>query len=351
MNTEVKSADTAATTSQEDKFFGVSTSIDDMLPAADDKKSEAKPEIVIEETDEGVQVTEQPVATDTDDDPPEPKKVEAGATDEDVEEYGEKVQKRIDKLTWKFNEEKRQREAAVAVKDEAVRAAQALNQRNQNYENIIQTGEATLVEQIKSRAALAVQSAKSNYAKAYEEGDTQAIIKAQEEFTLAQAEQLEAFRYEGDYKNRMQNWQQQRQFAQQQQLPVQQQPQVTQKPPEPTPESQTWASKNPWFGKNEHRDMTAIAYAEHEKLIRDDGVKPDTDEYYEKIDAKMRDVFPTYFKKEGKSKPPPTVVASGSRNNGAKPHTVRLTPTQVTTAKAIGLTVEQYAKQVLKEQR
>ena len=348
MTTEKAPAAEAAQT-QEEKFFGVTTTIDDMLPKKGDEKPEDKPEIVVEQDDDDdIKAAETPEKA---------KKVEAGASDEDVEKYSDKVQKRIDKLTWQFNEEKRQRVAAEAVKNEAIRAAQAINQKSQNYEHIIATGEATLVEQIKGRAAMAVENAKNVYRKAHEEGDTEAIISAQEAFTLAQAEQLEAFRYEGDYKNRVQNWQQQQQFAQQpqfqapqQQVQQQVQPQQPQQPQvrKPTPESQTWVDKHDWFGKNEHRDMTAIAYAEHERLIRDDGVKPDTEEYYGKIDAKMRTMFPAYFKE---SKAPPTVVASGNRNNGAKPRTVRLKPSEVAVAKALGLTVEQYAKQTLKESR
>ena len=343
MTTEEKPAADAAATSNEDKFFGVTTSIDDML-SPDDSKPDDKPEIIVEqEDDEEVKVAAQkPVETES--------KAEAGASDEDVEKYGDKVQKRIDKLTWQYNEEKRQHQAAVAVKDEAIRAAQMINQKAQGYEHIIATGEANLVEQIKGRAALAVDNAKNSYRKAHEDGDTEAIIVAQEAFTIAQAEQIEAFRYEGDYKNRVQQWQQQQQYAQQPQFQAPQ-PQAQRPAPQPqvrkpTPESQTWADKNDWFGKDEHRDMTAIAYAEHERVIRDEGIKPDTDEYYGKIDAKMRNMFPAYFKE---TKAPSTVVASGNRNNGAKPRIVRLTPSQVNVAKALGLSNEQYAKQTLKE--
>lgn len=349
MTTEKDTAAEAAT-SAEDKFFGVTTSIDDML-SPDDNKPDDKSEIIVEQEDDDGEVKVEAQKPEKPEKPAKAEpKVEAGASDDDVEQYSDKVQKRIDKLTWKFNEEKRQRESAEAVKNEAIRAVQVINQRAQNYEHIIATGEATLVEQIKGRAALAVDNAKNAYRIAHEDGDTEAIILAQEAFTLAQAEQIEAFRYEGDYKNRVQQWQQQ-QFRQQPQFqapqpqaqqPAQQQPQVR----KPTPESETWAEKNDWFGKDKHRDMTAIAYAEHERLIRDDHVKPDTNEYYGKIDAKMRTMFPDYFKEV---KAPSTVVASGNRNNGAKPRIVRLTPSQVVIAKALGLTNEQYAKQTLKE--
>jgi hypothetical protein len=103
--------------------------------------------------------------------------------------------------------------------------------------------------------------------------------------------------------------------------------------------------------------MTALAYGVHETLIREQGVKPDTEEYYEKIDAAMRQRFPDYFEKDSDNvqvsvapqRTPNTVVAAANRNNGARPRKIQLTATQVSVAKRLGLTPEQYAKQLIKE--
>lgn len=344
----------------EDKFFGKKTTIDEMIETAEEleKAGKSEDEITVEAVDEGqggiVEAPDEPEGR-------KPVEAESKTGDDELDSYSEKVQKRINKLTWEREEANRKLTEAQAIQQEAVRYAQVVNQQNQQQANIIATGEARLVEQIKNRAALAVEAATQKYREAYTAGDTEKIIAAQKELTIAQAEQLESYNYEQDYQRRAQNWvaqQQQQQYYQQQAAqrpPVQQQPQQQQQR-RPTPESQSWAQKNPWFGKDEHRDMTAIAYAEHERLIRDEGVQADTPEYYQKIDEKVRHHFPDYFAGQGGGNPgqagkPPTVVAPGNRNNGSRPRTVRLEPHQVALAKQLGLTTEQYARQVLKESK
>lgn len=344
-----------APTSREEKFFGKKTTIDEMMEAAEDlENGEQEDQVTVETVDEGEGgVVDEPEEQ-------KPAKQESKTGDDELDSYSEKVQKRINKLTWEREEATRKYKEAEAIRQEAVRYAQVVNQQNQQQANIIATGEQRLVEQIKNRAALAVEAATNKYRKAYESGDTDAIIQAQKELTIAQAEQLESYNYEQDYNARMQNWmahqQQQQRF---QQMPAVQRPPVQQpvqrQQPQATPESQSWAARNPWFGSNKHRDMTAIAYAEHERLTRDEGIKADTDEYYKRIDEKVRQHFPDYFAGQGGGNPgqqrPPTVVASGQRNNAGKPRTVRLEPHQVALAKQLGLTPEQYARQVLKESR
>jgi len=353
MNTQT--TETEAPHTNEEKFFGVKTSINDMRPSKQpkDDKDEDKPQIEIEEESQTVQEAAPQAKKPEEEEKPAVKS--EPDTDDELEGYSEKVQKRINKLTWQANEEKRQREKSEQLRDEAINYARQVNQQNQQQAQLIATGEASLVEQIKSRAELAVKSARSEYRTVYEEGNAEKIIAAQEALNLAQAELLEADRYDRDYQQRVQNWaaqqEQQRRYvnAQPQPQPQRQQPVV----PKPTPEAADWTTKNPWFGKAEHRDMTAIAYATHEKLVRDDGIQPDTDEYYRQIDSTMRLRFPEYFKaSDGQGQTntarPATVVAPGSRNNGGKPRTVKLKPSQVKLAKKLGITLEDYAAQVLK---
>ena len=96
--------------------------------------------------------------------------------------------------------------------------------------------------------------------------------------------------------------------------------------------------------------MTALAYGVHERLVRDEGYDPNSDEYFETIDRTMRSKFPEYFgEDESPTKSPPVVTAPSSRNNGAKPRKVKLTRTQLSLAKRLGLTPEQYANQLVKE--
>jgi len=138
--------------------------------------------------------------------------------------------------------------------------------------------------------------------------------------------------------------------------PEPQAPQQT-KPVEPTEKARQWQKDNPWFGNDSHKDMTALAYGVHERLVRDEGFDPNSDEYFEAIDTTMRSRFPEYFDEgdgqqvqtSSPSRRNSTVVAPASRNNGARPRKVKLTHSQVALAKRLGLTNEQYAKQLTKE--
>lgn len=315
-------------TSREDRFFGVSYQV----PTEPEPKEEATPEVELEIVD---------------DLPRKPAKAEAAPeeSDEELSGYSKKVRERINKLKYEQHEERRQREAAERMREEAIQFAQQLAHKNQQYENLIQRGEGALVQQIKSKATISLEQAKFRYKEAYEKGDPDQIIAAQESLLNAQTELREAEKYERNIQSRPK-------FQPQEQA-VQPQTQQQYQPvplPQPSAKTMSWTKENPWFGTN--REMTALAYATHETLIRDHGVKPDTDEYYEKINSTMRLRFPDYFEEEtqsSSSRRPSTVVAPSNRSNGAKPRKIQLTATQVSLAKRLGLTPEQYAKQLIKE--
>ena len=321
------------TMSTEDKFFGVKTTIGG-------EKSDVDVEVVDDRPPEDRR-------------PPAKEAKEEEGGDEELEGYSDKVKKRINKLRYQQHEERRQREAAEKMREEAVRVAQKYADENKKYHAIIQEGEQYLVHQIRERANLALEQAKGQYRQAYEEGNTDKVVEAQEAMMRAQSEFQSA-----DYQMNQMNAERQR-FAQQPQRfpepqpPAQQpQPQV-QEPPQPTEKAAKWAQDNPWFGQE--KDMTALAYGVHERLVRDEGYDPNSDEYFETIDRTMRSKFPEYFGDEEVSteepvaKSPPVVTAPSSRNNGAKPRKVKLTRTQLSLAKRLGLTPEQYANQLVKE--
>ncbi len=320
--------------SKEDKFFGVSTPL--QIPEKEETKSAPEPEVELEIIDD---LPKQPVK--------QAEKPEKEENDEELSDYSEKVRKRINKLKYEQHEAQRQREAAERMREEALKYAQQVAAKNQHYESLLQRGEGALVAQIKARASLAFDQAKSLYKEAYESGDSQKIIDAQEKLLNAQSEFREAERHEKVIQNRLKT------PTPQQYQPVQQyQPQV----PQPSNKAMEWTKKNPWFGPQGNREMTALAYGVHETLIREQGVKADSEEYYEKIDAAMRQRFPDYFEKDDpepqvavSQRTPHNVVAPANRNNGAKPRKIQLTATQVSVAKRLGLTPEQYAKQLIKE--
>ena len=325
-------------TSSEDKFFGVKTQIG--------KKTEPAPE-------ESASDIEVKVVDDT---PPEDKNrptfgddtpADDGITEEELKGYKGSTQKRISKLVAINNDDRRKREDAEKMRDEAVRVAQELVEKNKNYETMINRGETALIDSVKQKAKLDYENAKQKYKSAYEEGDTDKILDTQEALNLAQYELKEIERKE-----------QGRQFAQKTREAQAKQASQVQAQPQPQPLSQkqiSWKENNPWFMHDNHKDMTALAYGMHEKLIKDERLDPSSDEYYNRIDATMRQKFPEYFGGDASSgsEVPSTpsranVVAPASRNNGAKPRTVELTPSQVSLAKRLGLTNEQYARQLMK---
>jgi hypothetical protein len=319
------------TMSSEDKFFGVKTTIGG-------EKADVDVEVV-------------------DDRPPEDRRppakeasTEEGGGDDELEGYSDKVKKRINKLRYQQHEERRQREAAEKMREEAVRVAQKYADENKKYHAIIQEGEQYLVHQIRERANLSLEQAKGQYRQAYEEGNTDKVVEAQEAMMRAQAEFSSAdqqFNQIAQNREQWKQWQQQQPPQQPAQQPVQQQPEP-QQPPQPTEKAARWAQDNQWFGQE--KDMTALAYGVHERLVRDEGYDPNSDEYFQEIDRTMRSKFPEYFgEDEAPTKSPPVVTAPSSRNNGAKPRKVRLTRTQLSLAKRLGLTPEQYANQLVKE--
>ena len=160
-------------TSFEEKFLGVRTRI------GNSGEEEEMPDVEI--------VDDRP-----EEDRRPPQKAEAKEEEEseedELEGYSEKVKKRINKLRYQQHEERRQREAAEKMREEAVRVAQNLQQQNQQYQDVIRNGEAMLVTQIKDRAALAVEKAKGQYASAHEAGETDKLLEAQDALIAAQAE-------------------------------------------------------------------------------------------------------------------------------------------------------------------
>lgn len=268
------------------------------------------------------------------------RQVSEGAGDDDLEQYGEKVKKRIGKLVFERNEEQRRRQEAIQLQEEAVRYAEQVFRENANLKKRLGQTETSALAGSKALLDSELAQEKLAFKAAYEAGDADAVTEAQIKIAslTARKAQLESAEV---------------QRAQQVQRPVQTQaPLQTARPtvPTPDPKAQRWAQENDWFGKDEV--MTAVAYGVHEKLIRR-GIDPRSDEYYSGIDAEVRKRFPERFDTPGQDvvvQPRQTgnVVAPASRDVKT-PRTVRLTPSAVALAKRLGLTPEQYAAQVLKD--
>jgi hypothetical protein len=355
---KVVESGTSGGQSAEEKFFGVRTTIGQQA----ESKSAEKPEFDIEVVD---------------DRPPEDRpfprakqsssdEADVNVDDKELEGYSKKVQKRIDKLRYAQHEERRQKEEAERMREEAVKVAQQLAGKNREYEALIQRGEGALITQVKERAKLALEKAKSSYRKAYEEGNTDNVVDAQGSMVQAQTELNEVEQYERSLPDPSQLEQQQAAYQQQQQAAYQQQQaayqqqqqQAAQQAPQLDAKQAAWAEDNPWFGNPEEKLMSATAYGLHEQALQDHNMDPSTDEYYDYINTGMRKQFPDYSWSDesgtgnsatATTKRATSVVAPSARSNGARPRKVRLTSTQVSLAKRLGLTNDQYARQLAKE--
>jgi hypothetical protein len=259
----------------------------------------------------------------------------ADPSDEEIAEYSDKVQKRMKELTHARHDERRAKEAALREREEAARIAQQLYEENRLLRNTYNQGAQTYTELAQSKAEMELQMARQKLKEAQESYDTDQIIAAQEE--------LAAARYRVEYAKTFKPsaLQTQNEEVYNQSTPqAQPAPQVSL-----SDEDVRWQTRNPWFGQDD--EMTALAYAVHKKLV-ESGVKAGTSNYYERVDARMREVFPDYFGETRKQEPkrPATVVAAPTRTAGKKK--VSLTKSQEAIARRLGLTNEQYAREVLK---
>ena len=330
--------------SKEEKFFGVKTTFEK------EPKVESTDELQIEVIDDRPAEDRRPpkVKTATD------------GVEEEIDGISDKVQKRIDKIKYDYHEERRAKEASEKLRDEAVGYAQKIQDENKRLSALINKGEEALLGQISAKAAAELEQGKAEFKEAYEAGDTDKMLAANEKILSAQVDAKSANEKLNYYQKQTEA---QQQLLQQQQNVAQQQPQTMQpQHTPPDPKAVDWLQKNTWFGNKEHKDMTGYAYGLHETLIQNEGIYPTSDQYYQEVDKRMRSKFPEFFGEEEApvdneqevvetviSKKPSAVVAPATRNNGAMPRKVQLTGTQVALARRLGLTPEQYAKQVAKE--
>jgi len=249
------------------------------------------------------------------------------------------VQKRIKKLKYDFHEERRAKENSARMRDEAVVYAQKIHKENQKLRDLVNRGEQVLVDEVKQRTEKELESARFQLKRAHEEGDPDSIVGAQELLAKAAYDSQKAQEYiPSPEPAKVPEYQPRKQVN-----------------PNPDPKAADWAKQNPWFKTD--KEMTAVALAVHEDLVTQ-GVDTKSDDYYQAIDQRVRDRFPEKFGGDDQDDPvlrsdenrrkPSTVVAPARRTTGARPRKVQLTKTQVSLAKRLGISPEEYAKQLLK---
>jgi len=311
--------------SSEEKFLGIKSQIG----TKPDEDVEAQAEIDIEVVDETPEEDKRPKE--------QKDKTDYESVDQEIAGVGKRAKQRIDKLKYDFHQERRKKEQSAKLRDEAIGYAQRVKAENDRLNRLVSDGQQYLGKQAEERAAFATQAAQQKYKEAYEQGNTEEMVKAQEALTRATMDSASAEQFNAQIPEEP--------LPQQQYVPPQ--PQV----PTPDEEAVAWQAKNQWFGSDP--EMTSFAYGIHEKLVRQENVDPKSEDYYTRIDKRMKEVFPDYFGME-KGQPPTTtsqssVVAPATRNNSARPRKVQLTATQVSLAKRLGLTPKQYANQLIKD--
>ena len=258
----------------------------------------------------------------------------------ELDQYSESVKKRIDKLTARLRETQRREQAALEY-------AKSVQARATQLEQQYMTADGERLGEANGRVQTQVVALKQIIRKAREEGDIDTETEAQQRLTSLTMEQSQITAATQQREQQVQQWNQQQQAAAQQ---AAQQPQI-QVQQEVDPRVEDWAERNPWYGRD--TAMTHAAWGIHRQLIQTEGFDPNSNEYYDELDERLKQTFPQKLGRgqqtqTNRSARPVQTVAPASRSSGINNarRTVKLTPSQVAIAKKLGVPLEEYAKYV-----
>ena len=247
---------------------------------------------------------------------------------DELDNYDAKTKEKLKQMRKVWHDERREKEKVQREANEAVGLAQRLLEENKRINAVISSSEKEYVSTVQHSANMELEQARRAYKEAYEQGDSDGLVDAQERMQMAN---IKVIRSHNMQLGTLQTPENDVQIAQQQ-LHSRQQPSI-----QPDQRALLWQERNTWFKDN--RELRGYALGLHETLIQE-GYTGGSDEYYAALDNRISKVLP---QKQRKSS---SVVASASRSTS--PNKVRLTQSQVALAKKFGLTPEQYAKEVIK---
>jgi len=249
---------------------------------------------------------------------------------DDLSEYSDSVKKRISKLTNRFREEERQRQAAVEY-------AEAVKKQNEELKTRIDKLDTTYVGEFDTRVQSQAIAAKEAYKKALEDGNPDAMYDAQQNISRIAMEEARLAQIKADREEK----------AKAPQVEAAAPPPAV-APPPPDPKASDWAKKNTWFGQDQ--TMTYAAFGLHKQLIEDEGFDATSDEYYTELDNRIRTEFPHKFQETPKKSNSPRVASAGttaSKSSTPKGRrTVKLSASQIAIARRLNVPLEEYAKYV-----
>ncbi len=259
-------------------------------------------------------------------------------TDEELNAVSQKVRDRTREFHRAYHDERRAKEAALREREKAIELAKVVYEENQRLKGTVNQNQNVMLENAKAQLAAQVEEAKRKYKDAYETGDADGLVTAQEELTSAKVklERLATIRPKP---------------LQEEKNEVKIDPTVD-SVPEPDRKAVSWAKANPWFGPD--KEMTGFALAVHDKLVNDEGLDPQSDEYYQRLNGRLRQVFPDKFESDEQaeasgSRKKSNVVASATRSTA--PRKIVLQQSEVNIAKRLGIPLEVYAREVAKLRR
>ena len=259
-------------------------------------------------------------------------------TDEELEDYSDKVKNRIKHFSKGYHDERRAKETALREAQELEKLTKQLVEENKQLKSTTAKNQTVMLDQAKKAAERELEQAKAAYKVAYESGEADAVVEANESITTAKikSDRLNNFKLP---------------TLQEDETPVETKVETTAPTPVVDQRATDWAKTNTWFGTDD--EMTSYVLGLHNKLVKTNGQEyAQTDEYYETIDSRMRTVFSENFEDAEETEKPrrqSNVVAPATRSTS--PKKVRLTQTQVTLAKRLGVPLELYAKKVAEEMR
>ena len=280
-----------------------------------------------------------------DDTPPEdrgrqpmPKEIVEELEKDELEEYSDKVKTRLLQMKKVWHDERREKERALREQQEAVQFAQRMLEENKRLKSTLTEGEKSYIDTAKNAATLELEMAKRAYKEAYESGDSEQLVNAQEKLNAASYRIQQVNNYRPTV------------HPQEENAPVSQQ--APQQSVELDTKTKAWLDKNTWYGKDP--EMTALALGFHQKLEREEGSQyVGSEDYWKRVDETVRRRFPEYFETQEEPKSPErtaakaaTVVAPATRSTA--PKKVTLSPSKLSLIKKLGITPEQYVKEMLK---
>jgi len=255
----------------------------------------------------------------------------AKTSDDELDSYSEGVQKRISKLTAKMREAERREKAALEY-------AQSVQRQLDDSSKKAHALDESFVSEFETRVGYQEQSLRNGLREAIDRGDIDAQVEAQTALAkLAQDNERLA------YVKRQREAQAEQPV--QQPGPAQSQPRAQ---PQVDPKAQAWADKNEWFGTDE--PMTLTAFSIHKSLVETEGFDPQSDDYYQELDTRIRTEFPHKFGNKQTRSSGPAVAGANRATQRSNKKSVKLTESQVAIARKLGITNEQYARQLLRLQ-